>query len=148
MRLYLAVALLLGMAVASAHADDDSLVGSAKVRGPEMLVVSGTRVRLSGVLPPEESSRCLDADGATATCTEAGAAALARLIGDAPVTCVKERRLGHGYYLGHCHTADGTDPAKALLELGLLQADPAAASDAYRQASTAAQAARIGLWGS
>jgi endonuclease YncB( thermonuclease family) len=147
-RLHLAVALLLGMAVASAHADDNSLVGPAKVRGAEMLVVSGTRVRFSGVLPPEEASRCQHPDGAPTTCTEAGAAALVRLIGDSPVTCVKERRLGHGYYLGHCHTADGTDPAKALLELGLLQADPAAASDAYRQAATAAQAARIGLWGS
>ena len=148
MKLHLAVALLLGMAVAGAHADDNLLAGSAKVRGPDMLVVSGTRVRVSGVLPPEEASRCRDAVSATATCIEAAAAVLARLIGDGTVTCVKERRLGHGYYLGHCRTADGTDPALALLELGLLQPDPAAAPDAYRQAATAARAARIGLWGS
>lgn len=138
--------LLLGLAVDGARAADDRLVGPAKARGPDMLVVSGTRVRLSGVQPPEETKQCSSQDGVV-PCADLGTATLSRLAGDGPVSCVKERRLGHGYFLGHCRVADGSDPAVALLELGLLQPEPTTAPDAYVKAASVARAAHAGLWG-
>ena len=126
----------------AARADDDAISGSAKVRGPDMLVLSGTRIRLSGVLEPAGDASC----GGT-PCSELAATALGELMGGGPVACVKERRLGHGYFLGHCKTADGTDPAVRLLERGLLRPAPAGAPESYQRAADAAKAAGAGLWG-
>lgn len=107
-----------------------------------MLVLTGTRIRFSGVLPPADDSRC-----GSGACTDLAAAALGELTAGGPVTCVKERRLGHGYFLGHCRTAADADPALALLERGLLRVDPATAPEDYVRAADAARSARIGLWG-
>ncbi|MFO1047619.1 MAG: hypothetical protein U1E52_06940 [Geminicoccaceae bacterium] len=130
------------LASVAARADEDTISGSAKVRGPDMLVLSGTRVRLSGVLPPTGDASC---DGTP--CAELAAAALGELTGGGPVACVKERRLGHGYFLGHCKTADGADPALKLLERGLLQPDPAGAPESYQHAADVAKSVGAGLWG-
>ena len=143
-----AVALaLLSLVPAVAGAADDRLTGPAKVRGPDTLAIAGARVRFAGVLPPDESALCHGPSGAS-SCVDAAAAGLTALVGVGTVTCTKEHRLGHGYFFGRCRTADGTDPALALLELGLLQPDPAAAPAAYTKAADAAKAARAGLWGS
>lgn len=130
------------LASSAARADDDAISGSAKVRGPEMLVLSGTRIRFSGVVPPPDDRTC-----GGAPCGELAARALGELTGGGPVACVKERRLGHGYFLGHCKTADGSDPALQLLDRGLLRPDPAGAPESYRRAADAAKAAGAGLWG-
>ena len=137
------VLLCAGLAAFAARADDSPLSGAAKVRGPDMLVLSGTRIRFSGVLPPADDSRCADGP-----CVELATTALSELTGRGPVTCIKERRLGHGYFLGHCTTSDGSDPALALLELGLLLVDPANAPESYARAADAARAAGAGIWGS
>lgn len=134
----LCVALLAG----SAHADDDRLSGAAKVRGPDTLVLAGTRIRLSGVQPPADESQC-----GNEACADVAATALGELTAGGPVTCVKERRLGHGYFLGHCQTAADADPALTMLQRGLLQLDPATAPDNYVRAAEAARSARVGLWG-
>ncbi|MGD9509469.1 MAG: hypothetical protein AB7I59_14150 [Geminicoccaceae bacterium] len=137
-----AALLLLVLSSGGLLADEGSLSGATKVRGPDMLVLSGTRIRFSGVLPPPEDSRCGDEP-----CTDLAAKALAEVTAGGPVTCVKERRLGHGYFLGHCRTAADADPALALVERGLLQVEPTTASPDYRDAAEAAKAARLGLWG-
>jgi endonuclease YncB( thermonuclease family) len=136
-------ALLLGLAAHPAGADEDGLVGPAKVRGPDTLVIAGARVKLAGVLPPEDAARC-----GPVACAEAAVAALAEVVGEGPVSCAKERRLGHGYFLGHCRTTAGADPAEALLARGLLQPGPGdGASERYATAAAAAKEARLGLWG-
>jgi endonuclease YncB( thermonuclease family) len=136
-----AALLLLVLSSGGVLADEGSLSGVTKVRGPDMLVLTGTRIRLSGVLPPSEDSRC-----GGESCADLAAKALAEVTAGGPVTCVKERRLGHGYFLGHCRTAADADPALALIERGLLQVEPATASPDYREAAEAAKAARLGLW--
>ena len=141
-RALLGLALLL--AAGGGHAAEDRLTGPAKVRGPDTLAIAGARVRFTGVLPPEDASRC----SGEIACADAAAAALGTLVAQGEVSCVKERRLGHGYFQGRCRTGDGTDPALALLELGLLRPDPGAAPASYLQAAEAAKAARAGLWGS
>ena len=65
-----------------------------------------------------------------------------------PVTCAKERRLGHGYFLGRCRAADGTDPAERLLRQGLLRPEAGEELPAsYRAAVEAARASKAGVWG-
>lgn len=139
--------LLVGVALGTAHAAEDQLVGAAKVRAPDMLVIAGTRLKLSGVLPPDENAACNDGSGNTVRCTDAADAALGEIVGDAAVTCFKERRLGHGYFLGHCRTAGGVDPAEVLLSRGLLQLAPDTPLERYAKATEAAKAAGVGLWG-
>ena len=136
------VAGLIMVCAGHASADGGSLVGVAKVRGPDTLVVRGARVKLSGVFPPAGSAVC--ADGVA--CVDAASTALAELLSSGPVTCAKEHRLGHGYFLGRCRNAEGTDPAAALLARGLLQPD-AAAPRGYAEAAAAAKAAGAGIWG-
>ena len=99
------------------------------------------------MLPPDEKAACKDGAGNTVQCTDAAAAALAEIAGDAAVTCIKERRLGHGYFLGHCRTADGVDPAEVLLSRGLLQLASDTPLERYAKAAEAAKAAGAGLWG-
>lgn len=139
--------LLVGAALGTAHAAEDQLVGAAKVRAPDMLVIAGTRVKLSGVLPPDENADCKDGSGSTVRCTDAASAALDEIAGTLTVTCIKERRLGHGYFLGHCRTAAGVDPAEVLLSRGLLQLAPDTPLERYAKAAEAAKAAGAGLWG-
>ena len=141
-RVLLALALLL--AAGAGHAAEDRLTGPAKVRGPDTLAIAGARVRFAGVVPPEEASRCA---GGVA-CADAAADALGALVAQAEVSCVKERRLGHGYFQGRCRTGDGSDLALVLIERGLLRPDPATAPANYVQAAEAAKAAQAGLWGS
>lgn len=140
--------LLVGAALGTAHAAEDQLVGAAKVRAPDILVIAGTRVKLSGVLPPDETAGCKDVSGQAVRCTDAADAALGEIAGNGTVACIKERRLGHGFFLGHCRTSAGADPAEVLLSLGLLQLAPGTATEAYAKAAEAAKAAGAGFWGS
>jgi succinoglycan biosynthesis protein ExoI len=123
----------------------DELSGPAKVRGPETLAIAGARVRLSGVEAPDATARCATADG-EASCEVAATAALEALAASGPVTCAKERRLGHGYFLGRCRAADGTDPAERLLRQGLLEPEAGDLPPSYRAAVEAARASKSGVW--
>ncbi len=144
MRTATLVLLALLMAPPMAHAADDRLTGPAKVRGPDMLVIAGARVKLSGVVAPEEDAVC----AAGLSCGDAATAALGEVVAGGDVTCIKEHRLGHGFFLGHCRASDGSDPAEALLMRGLLLPDPGGSTVAYQKAAASAQAERAGLWGS
>ena len=139
-------AVALALAVVGPAQAADELSGPAKVRGPETLAIAGARVRLAGVEAPDATARCATADGGT-SCEEAATAALEALAAAGPVTCVKERRLGHGYFLGRCRAADGTDPAERLLRQGLLRPEAGELPASYRAAVEAARASKSGIWG-
>jgi endonuclease YncB( thermonuclease family) len=136
----------LWMVLAGPAVAEEQVTGAAKARGPETLAIAGARIRLSGVTAPAETARCAS-DAGAAPCTEAATAALEAFAAPGPVTCVKERRLGHGYFLGHCRTSDGTDPAEALLQQGLLAPAAGDLPERYRNAVAQAQAAKRGVWG-
>lgn len=118
---------------------DDSLTGEAKMRDAVTIAISGARVRLEAILPPEEARMC-----GSMSCVEAAKAELATVIKGHTVTCKKSRKLGHGYFLGPC-TTDGADLAEHLLSQGLAHPD-ADASEAYRSAAEQAKAAKKGVW--
>jgi succinoglycan biosynthesis protein ExoI len=142
----LAAAAALALALGGPAQAADELSGPAKVRGPETLAIAGARVRLSGVEAPDAAARCATATG-EASCEEAATAALEALAAVGPVTCTKERRLGHGYFLGHCRGADGTDPAEQMLREGLLRPEAGDLLPNYRAAVEAARASKSGGWG-
>jgi endonuclease YncB( thermonuclease family) len=140
------VAAALALALGGPASAADELSGPAKVRGPETLAISGARVRLSGVEAPDEAARCATAAGEI-SCAEAATAVLEALVAGGAVTCATERRLGHGYFLGRCRTADGTDPAERLLRQGLLRPEAGDLPPGYRAAVEAARASGSGVWG-
>jgi hypothetical protein len=85
-----------GLAPGLVQAAEDQLLGPAKVRGPDTQVIDGARVRLSGVMPAEDKAACAGAEGTVVACVAAAEAALAAVAAGGDLTCVKERRLGHG----------------------------------------------------
>jgi endonuclease YncB( thermonuclease family) len=131
--------LLLCLLSAAPAFADDTLTGEAMMRDAVTIAISGARIRLEAIIPPEESRMC-----GNASCVEAAKSELASLIKGHTVTCKKSRRLGHGYFLGPC-TADGADLALYLLSQGLALPD-ADASDAYRAAAEQAEAGKKGVW--
>ena len=133
--------LLAAALVASAAAAIEPVSGVARTRDASTVAIGGVRVRLAGVLPPGPERRC---DGA-ASCAEAAETLLAGELEGHTVRCTRERRLGHGYYLGRCALEDGTDPALRLLEAGLAEPE-APPTAAYEQAAAAARAAGRGLY--
>lgn len=118
---------------------DDTLTGEAMMRDAVTIAISGARIRLEAIAPPEEARMC-----GNLPCIELAKSELANLVKGHTVTCKKSRKLGHGYFLGPC-SADGTDLAHHLLLQGLALPD-ADASEAYRDAAEQAKAAKKGLW--
>jgi endonuclease YncB( thermonuclease family) len=118
---------------------DDSLTGEAIMRDAVTIAISGARIRLGAILPPDETRMC-----GTANCAEAAQTELASAIKGHTVTCTKHHKLGHGYFLGAC-TVDGADLGQHLLLQGLALPD-AGASQAYRAAADRAKVARRGIW--
>jgi len=118
---------------------DDSLTGAAMMRDAMTIAISGARIRLAAIVPPNEAQMC-----GNASCIEAAKTELAAVIDNHTVTCSKSRRLGHGYFLGTC-TAEGNDLAEHLLLQGLALPD-ADASEAYRAAAGQAKTGKKGIW--
>lgn len=120
----------------------DPATGTAKARDGWTIAIGGVRVRLAGLTEPAADRAC----GAR-TCAEAAAARLGEAVDGRSITCSRERRLGHGFYLGRCTLADGADPALLLIEQGLAKAEPDA-PEAYRAAAEEAKQAGLGMFGS
>lgn len=119
----------------------DEVSGPAKARDAVTLAIDGARYRLSGT-DPFKDGKCGEAP-----CAAAAEAALSRLIEGGPVTCLKLHKVGHGFFLARCRTAQGLDLAERLLDEGL--ADLGEGTDeAYRSARDRAKAAGKGRWGS
>lgn len=134
------LALLLSVAVSGAAVAADEAAGPARVLDPATIVIGGLRIRLAHVTPPVEDERCGPED-----CAASAKARLTELVGQGPLRCSRERRLGHGVYEGRCRLWDGSDVAEALLTQGL--ARPAGkAPAAYIEAARGAEAAGRGLW--
>jgi endonuclease YncB( thermonuclease family) len=141
MRPAAAALLALLLAAGGAPAAEDRIKGSGKARGPDTVAVAGTRIRLAAIEVPGDGLAC-----GGSSCAESATAALDALLTRGEVACSKERRLGHGYFLGRCMLADGTDLALGLLRDGLARPSGGDAPEAYRAAAAAAREARRGLW--
>ena len=140
-RLLLAPTAALLLALALPSAADETVRGTATARDATTVAIGGVRIRLDGLVLPDES-RC-----GVVSCASAARDRLAGLVSGQEISCGMQRRLGHGIWQGRCKLADGTDPALVLLTEGL--AEPAAdASDNYRAAAKKAHQAGLGRFGS
>jgi endonuclease YncB( thermonuclease family) len=80
------LSVLAGMLLAS-WAKAETLAAQTQMTDADTLVLSGTKFRLDGIDAPERNQQCLMTDGKLWRCGEAAMTALARFIGDRPVTC-------------------------------------------------------------
>jgi endonuclease YncB( thermonuclease family) len=122
-----------------AGAAEDGVKGEAQVRDAVTLALAGARFRLSSIVPVE-GKPCGGRD-----CAEYAAESLGPELAGHEVTCTKERRLGHGFFLARCTRDDGTDIATIILGKGLAAAE-ANAPPSYREAADKAKAEKKGLW--
>jgi len=135
----LALALFVGIAAPAANAADDTMKGPAQVRDAATITIEGSRFRLADIAAPE-SETCGGKD-----CAEVAMSVLGARLAGHEVTCAKDRRLGHGYFLARCKLDDGTDIAKLSLEEGLAVPLPNP-PPSYKEAADQAKAQGRGLW--
>lgn len=120
-------------------AADDSAKGEAQVRDAVTLALDGARFRLSSLVP-FDTALCGGKD-----CAERAAEVIGPEVAGRQVTCNKERRLGHGYFLARCVRDDGVDLALVILAKGFAKAEPNA-PPSYVAAAAEAKAKATGLW--
>lgn len=114
--------------------------GPAHVVDGDSLVVSSQRVRLAGIDAPELDQTC-QRGAVSYPCGREAKAALARLIGGAPVSCAVIGRDRYGRDLAECTAGD------ADLNAAMVRAGQAIAFGNYELEEGFAQAERAGLWG-
>lgn len=133
--------LLLG---SSAGWGGQEVAGAGRAFAADIVIVRGAKIRLAGYRLPAADEVCVQ-DQAAVPCVEAALEGLRGLLEGGPVTCVLEKKVGHGSYQGSCRFADGADLGEALVQRGLVRA--AGSGDGrYAAAEAVARAARRGVW--
>lgn len=132
-------AVLTGIGASDPARSGDSVTGEAHVRDAVTIAVAGARYRLSG-LASSEGRTC-----GKATCDEAAGETIGPLLAGKSVTCAKERRLGHGFFLARCMVDGGADVATLVLEAGLALPEPGAPAS-YVEAADRAKDNGRGMW--
>ena len=140
MRTFPIATIILIALAGTSRADDDHVTGEAQVRDAATIAIAGARFRLDA-LAAAENQTC-----GGRPCADAAVEVIGPKLAGRPVTCVKERRLGHGYFLARCKLDDGSDLATLVLEEGLALAEPNAPGS-YREAAERAKSQGKGLWG-
>ncbi len=120
--------------------------GTARIVDGDSLEIADRRVRLFGVDAPELDQSCLDRGGHEYPCGVHARAALRRLVGERPVTCLREGRDRFGRILARCRSAAGEELNTALVLAGWAVAYAGADGNAYRRIEREAQRSRVGLW--
>lgn len=133
------LALALFLALTGPSAADDSVKGPAQVRDSVTIAIAGSRFRLADITAPEKET-CGGKD-----CAEVAMLILGAKLSGHEVTCAKDRRLGHGYFLARCKLDDGTDVAILSVEEGLAVPLPNP-PPSYKEAAEEAKSQGRGLW--
>jgi endonuclease YncB( thermonuclease family) len=124
------------------------MVVTAHAHDADTLEFDGKTYRLEGVDAPERDQSCLDAEGALYPCGQVAARELATLIGERAVHC-EDRGADPRYQnhrIGLCHTADGTEINRWLVQNGwALDVEPDA-KGRFKTEHDEARAGRLGLW--
>lgn len=116
---------------------------AVRVVDGDTLAVEGQRIRLFGIDAPERDQMC-EAAGRSYACGRAAGEALARLIGDARLSCVERDRDPYGRSVATC-TAAGRDLNRAMVAEGWAVAYTRYSRD-YVRDEAEARRARRGLW--
>ena len=119
---------------------DPAVAAGARVIAADTLALGGTRYVLADIMPPVGAAACGDL-----SCVAAAQAALADAVSSAPPACTRDRRGGHGIWVGRCTLPDGRDLGELLLRAGLATAGPEAPAS-YAAAEAEARGAGRGLW--
>lgn len=129
-----------------AFADTDHIVGVATVTDGDTIKIHDQRIRLHGIDAPESSQECHRRDGPAWRCGRQAALALRELIGQHPVTCIRQYADRYGRVVGKC-SVGGTDINVWLVTNGWAVAYRRYSSD-YVGAETMARASGLGIWSS
>jgi len=140
---WLAIAALLAAPV-GAFADSDHIIGVANVIDGDTIKIHDQRIRLHGIDAPESSQECHRRDGAAWGCGRQAALALRELIGQRPVTCVRQYADRYGRIVGVC-SMGGNDINAWLVANGWAVAYRRYSSD-YVGAETVARVSGLGIW--
>lgn len=100
-----------------------TLTGPAIAMDGDTIMMSLTRIRITGMDAFERGQTCTMPGGAVLDCGAAAAEAMAALVQDRTVTCDLSGRLSYGRPLAHC-TVAGRDLAAAMVEQGWAVVDP------------------------
>ena len=142
-----AFALVGPMAAGRAMADGQGAVevsGPARVSDGDTLRIGDETLRLFGIDAPEDGQSCARADGSAWPCSDHARAALAALIGAAPVTCEGIERDRYDRLVARCWLG-GLDIGDWMVRQGHAVAYRTYSED-YAAAEEAARRAGAGLW--
>jgi endonuclease YncB( thermonuclease family) len=139
MRLTLIIALTTMMVLAGSANAQDRITGAATMRDAVTVAIAGARFRLDSLVS-SEAQTC-----SGKKCAEVASDVIGPRLAGHSVTCTKEHRLGHGYFLARCKLDDGVDLATLILEEGLATHEPNAPGS-YREAVEKAKVQGRGLW--
>lgn len=121
-----------------------TVTGIPTVTDGDTLVIRGVKVRLHGVDAPESSQTCTRA-GRAYGCGREAAFALADLVANKTVTCVRRDTDRYGRMVGVCRVGE-TEINRAMVTQGWALPYLQYGGQVYVSAAQAAQAARRGLW--
>ena len=137
-------ALLAALGSAVGANDAEKVQGRAIVTDGDSIRIDGIRIRLDGIDAPERRQKCEDAKGKAYFCGQESMQALATLIGEGSVHCIKKESDRYGRLLAQCYSNN--------IDLGAEQVRKgwAVAYRKYRQTYVAieeqARKAKSGIW--
>jgi endonuclease YncB( thermonuclease family) len=120
------------------------IVGTASVVDGDTISVGETRLRLEGIDAPETAQTCQRRYVGSWACGTAATAALARLIGNKPVTCQPRGLDKYGRTLATCFV-DGLDINAQMVRQGYAWAF-VRYSATYVKEEALAKAEGVGIW--
>ena len=122
---------------------EDTLRGRASIVDGDTIDIAGIPIRLQGIDAPEQLQKCTG-DGHQVACGKLATKALARIIGNASVTCVLLGQDKYDRLLGEC-SANGQSLNARIVRDGWALAF-VKYSDRYIAQEKEARAARAGIW--
>jgi endonuclease YncB( thermonuclease family) len=122
---------------------EDMLRGKANIIDGDTIDIAGIPIRLQGIDAPEQLQKCTG-DGDQVACGKLATKALARMIGNAPVTCVLLGQDKYDRLLGEC-SANGQSLNARMVRDGWALAF-VKYSDRYIAQEKEARFARAGMW--
>ena len=121
---------------------------TAHAQDADTIKFDGKTFRLDGIDAPEIDQNCLDAEGVLYPCGRVAAQELSKLIGEQPVHC-EDHGADTAYKnwrIGLCHSADGTDINRWLVQQGWALNFEPYAKGRFKTDEDEAREGRHGIW--
>jgi endonuclease YncB( thermonuclease family) len=135
---------LLGLSAKHALAADVSISGPARVLDGDTIEIAGERIRLHGIDAPELAQTCMAERGSSWSCGIDAATALADIVTDKIVECVRKSKDKYGRTIAVCAVA-GHDISATMTCRGQAWAYREFSAD-YAGHEVDAKTRRAGIW--